>query len=90
MLNNLLGDKAKKRTPENETQLKKIKSHEWKRLREHAQHLALPPTRCCFQCGMLNYPKDGDTILLQNISKRSDCRAYRVFKHYIRQLIHDR
>ena len=39
---------------------------------------------------MLNYPKEGDVILVQNISVKSDCRAYRVFKYYIRKLIRDR
>lgn len=87
MLNNLIGDRAKK-TPTTAESHKKIRPHEWKGLREHAEHLALPPTRCCFQCGMLNYPRDGEIILVQNISQKADCRAYRVFKYYIRELIH--
>ena len=38
---------------------------------------------------MLNYPKDGDTIVVSNISCKSDCRAYRVFKYYIKQRARD-
>ena len=35
---------------------------------------------------MLNYPTSGDIITVQNISEKRDCRAYRVFEHYIDQL----
>ena len=38
------------------------------------------------QCGMVNYPKSGDTIHVRNVSSKADCRAYRVFEHYISRL----
>ena len=63
---------------------------DWRKLQRHAQHIAAPPVRCCFQCGMLNYPKDGDELVVQNISSKRDCRAYRVFRYYIWKLISDR
>ena len=36
---------------------------------------------------MLNYPSSGDIIRVKDIRQRSDCRAYRVFSHYIDKLI---
>lgn len=35
---------------------------------------------------MLNYPKSGDTIVVNNVTEQSDCRAFRVFEHYISAL----
>ena len=35
---------------------------------------------------MLNYPKTGDKIVVQNVSCKEECRAYRVFEHYIEHL----
>ena len=32
----------------------------------------------------------GDTIIVEDINSRHDCRAYRVFRYYIRKLIKDR
>ena len=54
-------------------------------LSAHIQRLGSPLERCCFQCGMLNYPKDGDRITVKNISGKRDCRAYRVFRYYIKK-----
>ena len=34
---------------------------------------------------MLNYPRDGDTIIVQDVASKHDCRAYRVFRHYIKE-----
>ena len=36
---------------------------------------------------MLNYPSSGDIIRVNDIRQRRDCRAYRVFNHYIDKLI---
>ena len=36
---------------------------------------------------MLNYPSSGDIIRVNGIRQRRDCRAYRVFNHYIDKLI---
>jgi hypothetical protein len=45
-------------------------------------------TRCpADRCGMLNYPSSGDIIRVNGIRQRRDCRAYRVFSHYIDKLI---
>ena len=82
MLNNLCGKKAS-HAPGTNLPTKKAT---WKKLRAYAQGLAAAPTRCCFQCGMLNYPKTGDTITVTNISSKYDCRAYRVFRYYIKEL----
>ena len=87
LLNQLASEKASKH--HRQTHLPRY-SKDWRKLQVHAQHIAAPPVRCCFQCGMLNYPKDGDEILVQNISTKHDCRAYRVFRYYIQKLISDR
>ena len=55
-------------------------------LAAHLKVIAKTPTRVCFQCGMLNYPKSGDTIVVNNVTEQSDCRAFRVFEHYISAL----
>ena len=86
MLNNLAGQRTK---PAVGTHLPTDK-RTWRRLSMHAQHVAAAPTRCCFQCGMLNYPKEGDEIVVQNVRKKVDCRAYRVFRYYIKKLIADK
>jgi hypothetical protein len=62
---------------------------DWDKLSTHVQHIAAPLTRCCFQCGMLNYPTPGDTIRVSNVSRKEDCRAFRVFRYYIRELVDD-
>ena len=59
----------------------------WNKLGTHVQQVAAPLTRCCFQCGMLYYPTGGDTICVANVQRKSDCRAYRVFRYYIKKLI---
>ena len=60
---------------------------DWDKLSVHLEHVAAPLTRCCFQCGMLNYPTPGDTIRVTNVGSRQECRAYRVFRYYIRELV---
>ena len=60
---------------------------EWHKLSTHLQHAAAPLTRCCFQCGMLNYATPGDKICVTNVTRKADCRAYRVFRYYIRKLV---
>ena len=60
---------------------------DWDKLSTHMHHVAAPLTRCCFQCGMLNYPTPGDTIRVANITRKEDCRAFRVFRYYIRELV---
>ena len=62
----------------NETHLGTVT--EWDKLTTHLQHAAAPLTRCCFQCGMLNYPTPGDTIRVTNVARKEDCRAFRVFR----------
>ena len=62
---------------------------DWDKLATHVQHVAAPLQRCCFQCGMLNHPTPGDTIKVTNVMRKRDCRAYRVFRYYIRQLVGD-
>ena len=78
MLNNLASQRAK---PGAGTHLPRHRKT-WRKLATHAQHVAASPTHCCFQCGMLNYPKEGDEIVVSNITNRRDCRAYRVFRYY--------
>ena len=69
-----------------ETHLSTMQPKDWDHLASHMQHCAAPLTRCCFQCGMLNHPAPGDTIAVTNVRRKRDCRAYRVFRHYIRNL----
>ena len=38
---------------------------------------------------MLNYPRPGDTIRVCNVQRKRDCRAYRVFRYYINELVCD-
>ena len=61
----------------------------WETLGSHMDAVVQPLTRVCFQCGMRNYPQGGDTIRVTNVTKKQDCRAYRVFKYYIRKLVKD-
>lgn len=38
---------------------------------------------------MLNYASPGDTIRVTNVTRKEDCRAFRVFRYYIRNLVSD-
>jgi hypothetical protein len=38
---------------------------------------------------MLSYPTAGDTICVSNVNGKHSCRAYRVFKYYIKRLVAD-
>jgi len=55
-------------------------------LAKHAKKISQQPTCVCFQCGMINYPDGCDAIPVQGIAEKRDCRAYRVFEHYISEL----
>ena len=94
MVNQLVGDNALNKPMLKGSNLEKISQPQWKNLRKHIISLSHPMTRCCFQCGMLNYPKKGDikadTIVVEDIRNKHDCRAYRVFRYYIRKLVKDR
>ena len=39
------------------------------------------------QCGMVNHPQPGDTIRVSNVTSKYDCRAYRVFRYFIKRAI---
>ena len=92
MVNNLLGDNAKNKHIHDASNLGKISQAQWRGLREHVLTLSHPMTRCCFQCGMLNHPvpKGLDIIIVEDIHEIKHCRAYRVFKYYIKKLVNDR
>jgi len=44
------------------------------------------PSCVCFQCGYLLYPDAAKTIKVRNITDKGQCRAYRVFAHYINKM----
>ena len=89
MVNNLLNDHGNNKRMRHETNLSKLTEAQWNKLAEHLKSLDQPLTRCCFQCGMLNYPKKDDTIIVENVTCKRDCRAYRVFEYYIEKLQKD-
>jgi len=80
MVNNLTNDNAKKKIVHDGTNLTCISQPEWKNLRSRVIMLAEPMTHCCFQCGMLNHPEKNDTIIVDDIQGKHDCRAYRVLR----------
>jgi hypothetical protein len=43
-------------------------------------------TCVCFQCGMVNHRSNTHVITVRNVTRQRDCRAYRVFRYYIRRL----
>ena len=93
MVNNLLGDNANRNGMEDGSNLSSISQPQWRRLREHVLTLSHPMTRCCFQCGMMNLPAikgSTDIITVEDIHEKKHCRAYRVFKYYIKKLVKDR
>ena len=90
MVNNLLGDNAKKKPTHGSTNLGNISQAHFRGLREHVLALSKPMTRCCFQCGMMNHPCSTDIIIVEDIHEKKHCRAYRVFKYYIKKLVSDR
>ena len=51
------------------------------------REIAVTPCRVCFQCGMVNHPQPGDTIRVSNVTSKYDCRAYRVFRCFIKRAI---
>ena len=57
-----------------------------KQLKKHFETIAKVASCVCFQCGWLMYAKSANKILVENITDKEECRAYRVFEHYIRQL----
>ena len=84
MANNLAGEDHDAHAPE--THLP-TESAAWSKLKTHTQHITAPLTHVCFQCGMVNYPHAADTIVAANVTRKRDCRAYRVFYYYIRKLV---
>ena len=82
MVNNLTGASHRPKPTVN-----LVKQQKMKQVAAHLANIAHEPlARCCFQCGMLNYPSDkqADIITVDNVHRRQDCRAYRVFKQYIK------
>jgi hypothetical protein len=82
MVNNLTGASHRPKPTVN-----LVKQQQIQQVATHLANIAHEPlARCCFQCGMLNYPseKQADIITVDNVHRRQDCRAYRVFKHYIK------
>ena len=75
MVNNLTNDNAKKKIVHDGTNLTCITQPEWKNLRSRVIMLAEPMTHCCFQCGMLNHPEKNDTIIIDDIQGKHDCRG---------------
>ena len=59
----------------------------WNKLATHMREIAVTPCRVCFQCGMVNHPQPGDTIRVSNVTSKYDCRAYRVFRYFIKRAI---
>jgi len=57
-----------------------------KKLRKHLAHVTKVPSCVCFQCGFLLYPDAAKTIKVRNITDKGQCRAYRVFAHYINKM----
>ena len=53
-------------------------------LATHLRKAEEQPMRVCYNCGMLNYPTQGDTIAVPG-ALRSDCRAWNVFEPMICQ-----
>ena len=93
MVNNLLGDNADKKPIHETSNLENISQPQWRGLRNHVLTLSHPMTRCCFQCGMMNHPAakgSEDIIIVDDIHELGHCRAYRVFKYYIKKLVSDR
>ena len=93
MVNNLLGDNADKKPVHEASNLENISQPQWRGLRNHVLTLSHPMTRCCFQCGMMNHPAakgTEDIIIVDDIHELGHCRAYRVFKYYIKKLVSDR
>jgi hypothetical protein len=52
----------------------------------YATSIAEPMTCVCFQCGMVNHRSNTHVITVRNVTRPRDCRAYRVFRYYIRRL----
>ena len=52
----------------------------------HFEAITKVPSCVCFQCGWLMYAKSANKILVQNITAKEQCRAYRVFVYYITKL----
>ena len=93
MVNNLLGDNDDKKPVHEASNLGNISQPQWRGLRNHVLTLSHPMTRCCFQCGMMNHPAakgSEDIIIVDDIHELKHCRAYRVFKYYIKKLVSDR
>jgi len=58
----------------------------WAKLSRYATSIAEPMTCVCFQCGMVNHRSNTHVITVRNVTRPRDCRAYRVFRYYIRRL----
>jgi hypothetical protein len=56
--------------------------HAYRKLGAHLAAVELQPIRCCFNCGMLNYPTRGDTIVVK-AQAHADLRAWRVYEPVI-------
>ena len=61
---------------------------EYRRLGKHLLAIEQQPIRCCFNCGMVNYPTNGDVIQVR-ASQLSDLRAWRVYGDCIKQFTED-
>ena len=49
--------------------------------------VTLTPRFHACQCGMMMYPQQAKKITCSHITRREDCRAYRVFEDYINPLV---
>ena len=58
-------------------------TREYKALRKRLEQVEQMPIRCCFNCGMVNYPAAGDTICVK-ANDLSDLRAWRVYGDMIK------
>lgn len=80
MINNLANQRSRPKPAAN-----LVAGSKMRKLSKHMQLIGSDPLgRCCFHCGMMSYPKEGDEIVVQGVRQRADCRAYRVFRYYIR------
>ena len=86
MLSNLCGDD----TDSPESNLNGISKHGWNKLKKHLRNISQKPCCVYFNCGMLVYYKPVGSssceYFVPGINNKNDCRAYRVFKHFIEKM----
>ena len=71
-------------THHSSTNLGLMTTTSWRRLTSYVKKLKNNRLQtCCFQCGMLLFEQEAQSIKITNVQNREDCRAYRVFKYFI-------